>query len=46
MPQEIYEALRRPSLEKPLIASVGGMAASGAFYVAIAATQDRVRSHV
>lgn len=35
--QEIYEALRRLAREKPLIASVSGMAASGAFYAAIAA---------
>lgn len=35
--QEIYEALLRLREEKPLVASLGGLAASGAFYAAIAA---------
>jgi protease-4 len=35
--QEIYQALARLSEEKPLVASVGGLAASGAFYAAVAA---------
>jgi protease-4 len=35
--QEIYQALARLSEEKPLVASVGGLAASGGFYAAVAA---------
>ena len=35
--QEIYEALLRLGREKPLIASLGSVAASGAFYAAVAA---------
>jgi len=35
--QELYEALLRLREEKPLVASLGGLAASGAFYAAIAA---------
>jgi len=35
--QEIYEALLRLGREKPLVASLGSVAASGAFYAAVAA---------
>ena len=35
--QEIYEAVRRLAREKPVVASLGSVAASGAYYVAVAA---------
>ncbi|MEW6442446.1 MAG: signal peptide peptidase SppA [bacterium] len=38
--QEIYEAVRRAREQKPVIASLGSVAASGAYYVASAA--DRI----
>ena len=34
--QEIYEALRRAAQEKPVVVSMGALAASGGYYVALA----------
>ncbi|GBE29322.1 putative signal peptide peptidase SppA [bacterium BMS3Bbin04] len=35
--QELYEAMKRARLEKPVIASMGNVAASGAYYAALGA---------
>lgn len=37
--QEIYEAVKRIKIKKPVVASMSSVAASGAFYVACAATK-------
>lgn len=37
--QELYEEVRRTIKEKPVVASLGGIAASGGYYIACAATR-------